>query len=231
MFAPWRRDTPELTVHLSLNRVACLSLNRMVRSMTGSKVCVAALLLTASAATLAADCSREDIDHYLDRGFTPQQVVALCRSESSVSEALPSTENASYWRDVVDAVEVSLDADALSFRRDQCVEYDRPNYAEQRKKACGKVSYRIGLDGLKVLDTKQQLLFWGANALIVSSPDIRREYALGQNDLRSRDQRLLATELEQGDRATIPLRDGVAAEVAGRKLQALADSRTKKTAP
>lgn len=36
------------------------------------------LLTLATSAAVAANCSREDIDHYLDRGFTPDQVIDLC---------------------------------------------------------------------------------------------------------------------------------------------------------
>lgn len=38
----------------------------------------AALLLFTASAAVAGTCSREDIDHYLNRGFTPEQVVELC---------------------------------------------------------------------------------------------------------------------------------------------------------
>lgn len=199
--------------------------------MNWRELCACAGLLTVAGAASAADCSREDVDHYLDRGFTPQQVVALCRSEAASAEALPSAEQAGYWRDVIDAVEVQLEAGALYFRRDQCVKYDRPNFAEQRKKACGKVSYRIGLAGLQVEDSTHKLLFWGQNTLKVRSPQIERQFELGQAELPARDQRLLAEELESGDIATIPLREGVAVDGVGRRLQDLADTQTKKTAP
>lgn len=40
-------------------------------------------------AAMAADCSREDVDHYLSKGFTPEQIVSLC---GDASEAPPSPE-------------------------------------------------------------------------------------------------------------------------------------------
>lgn len=59
------------------------------------------LILTLSASVAAAaTCSREDIDHYLDRGFSPDQIVDLCGetsptpSPSVPPSATPSTPEA-----------------------------------------------------------------------------------------------------------------------------------------
>lgn len=51
---------------------------------------------------MAADCSREDVDHYLSKGFTPEQIVSLCGDASEAeseeqgvaTEAPPSPEPA-----------------------------------------------------------------------------------------------------------------------------------------
>ncbi len=173
---------------------------------------------------LAVDCEREDIDHYLDRGFTPQQVLELCRPEAAAPQGdRPGPpQDRAYWRDVIDAMEVHLDAEALSFRREQCVEYDRPNFAQQRKKACGKVYYRIALEGLEVLGTEHKLLYWGQNAVEISSSSIERRFELGQQAMRERDQALLARELESGSKTRIPVRDGVAVDVVANRLKQLA---------
>ena len=190
--------------------------------MKCQSLAVVLILSLFSTVSGAADCSREDIDHYLDRGFSPQQVLELCRPEMpDETDQSAQARDASYWRDVIHAREVRLSADTLSFVRDQCIAYDRPNFAQQRKKACGKVYYSIGLDGLEVLETSKKLLYWGQNSIAVSSPSIQRRYELNQSDLPERDQRILKRELPRGDSVDIPIHDGVALDVVASRLQRL----------
>ncbi len=185
---------------------------------------VVLLFLAAVHATAgAADCSRADIDHYLDRGFTPQQVLELCRSEKPAPESDPERPiDAGYWRDVIDGHAIELGEDALRFSRELCVEYDRPNYAQRRKRACGKAHFSVGLDGLEVLESHKKLLYWGRNSIAVRSPRISRRYELNQQALSQRDQALLEQELERGEYSEIPIRDGVAVDVVSERLKRLA---------
>ncbi len=181
------------------------------------------ILAGLSFAAGAADCGREDIDHYLDRGFTPQQVLELCRNElpAAQAEAGGPTDSA-YWRDVLDGSDISLSDKALRFTRELCVEYDRPNFAQQRKRACGKAHYSLGLVGLEVLESSKKLLYWGRNSVSVRSPAIERRYELNQQSLPERDRALLEQELESGDISEVPVRDGVAVDVVRERLKQLA---------
>jgi hypothetical protein len=186
------------------------------------------LALTASSQIQAAECGREDIDHYLDRGFTPGQVLDLCRTEQTApaSERLapPSEQQSadlSYLREVLDATAIHLDPTALSFSRELCVKYDRPNFAEQRKKACGKAHYRIGLQGMMIVDTQKQLLFWGRNAIVLEGPSKTQRYALGQAQLSPRDQRELQKELDQLP-FEVPVHEGVSVKAVSQRLRGLA---------
>lgn len=176
----------------------------------------------------AADCERDDIDHYLDRGFTPQQVLELCRgqgaaSSPSMEQAHARTEHLRFFRDAVDGHDLSLGEDVLAFSRELCVKYDRPNYAEQRKSACGVAHYRIGLDGLKVEQANRKVVFWGNNEVRVSSPALEKVYELGQAELSERDQRKLAEELDkEAGVVVIPVREGVAVDAVRARLEELA---------
>ena len=184
-----------------------------------------ALALGFSGPLQAADCERADIDHYLDRGFSPQQVLELCRSGShvdTVEQAKAQSDQLRYLHDAIDAESISLTQKSLSFKRDLCVKYDRPNYAEQRKQACGTARYVIGLQGMKVLDSSQKLMFWGSNEVLVSSPQVEREFALGQDKLRQRDQDELAKALPQGQEVKIPVREGMSVAAVRARLQQLA---------
>lgn len=187
------------------------------------------VLLGMASPGFAADCGREDIDHYLDRGFTPQQVLELCRGQAASSSA-PTLEQAHvrgehlrFLRDAVDGHDLSLGEDVLAFSRDLCVKYDRPNYAEQRKSACGVAHYKIGLQGLKVLEASRKVVFWGSNEVRVGSPLLEKDYQLGQDALSERDQRKLAEELGKDAQAVlIPVREGVAVDAVRARLEELA---------
>lgn len=185
-----------------------------------------ALLLSGLASAQAADCSRQDIDHYLDRGFTPQQVLELCRPAPAGAEQATRTPTQeldlqSELRDLIDGFGIVLDENHLLFSRELCIAYDRPNYAEQRKKACGEAHYRIARQGLQVLSASSKLLFWGRDSVKVASPQITRRFELGQDDLSARDQAKLAEALEQGDQLEIPVREGVAPGQLQLRLQKL----------
>lgn len=184
----------------------------------------AGLAAAIAAPAQAADCAREDIDHYLDRGFTPQQVLALCRpGEPAAAPAEAESGTAiSFLRDALAVYDLRLDADSLRYSRELCVEYDEPNLAQQRKRACGVAHYRIGREGLEVVDSSRKLLFWGSDALTVTSPAIDRDYALGQEQLKTRDQRELAAELEQGPTTRLPVRSGVPLERVRAQVNAIA---------
>lgn len=184
-------------------------------------------LLGMASPLFAADCEREDIDHYLDRGFTPQQVLELCRggaaSAPTMAQAQTHGEHLRFFRDAVDGFDLKLSDEAMSFSRELCVKYDRPNYAQQRKNACGVAHYRIGLEGMKVLEASRKVVFWGSNDVIVSSPLLEKDYQLGQGELSQRDQDKLAEELaKDADVAVIPVREGVAVDAVRARLEELA---------
>lgn len=182
------------------------------------------LILGLASPVQALDCAREDIDHYLDRGFSPEQVVALCGSQAAdpAGPEAGGRADLDFLRQAIDGFAITLDAQALSFSRNICVAYDRPNYAEQRKKACGKAHYRIGLQGLTVLDSQSKLMFWGRNAVRVRSPELEQRYELGQETLSERDRRKLEEALNRGQDAEIPVRDGVSPGALQARLQHLA---------
>ena len=188
------------------------------------------VLLIAAAASLpvqAADCQRDDIDHYLDRGFTPKQVLELCRggaSEQSPVQVDSQTEKLNVLRTLIDAKNMSLSPEYLSYTRDICVEYDRPNYAEQRKKACGTAHYRIARQGLRVEETRKKLAFWGANEVVLHASSVEREFELGQAELSERNLHQLQRELPKGNMVSVPVREGVAVSEAKRQLEALSAS-------
>lgn len=183
-------------------------------------------LLGMASPLFAADCEREDIDHYLDRGFTPQQVLELCRggaaSAPTMAEAQTHGEHLRFLRDAVDGFDLNLNEEVLSFSRELCVKYDRPNYAEQRKNACGVAHYRIGLEGMNILEASRKVVFWGSNTVRVSSPLLEKDYQLGQGDLSQRDQSKLAEELaKDADVVLIPVREGVAVDAVRARLDEL----------
>ncbi len=163
-----------------------------------------------SSPVFAADCTRADIDHFLDRGFTPDQVVALCASPAPAESPADVSERA-VITDALAAYDISLDREQLQYRRDQCFRYGRENLAQQRTQVCGTVVYRIALAGLEILDSRSKLLIWGRNSVAVSG-DVQRDYQLDLAGLSQWEQAQLAKELEHGPQTELPVRDGQAAD-------------------
>ncbi len=177
------------------------------------------------ASVSAADCQREDIDHYLDRGFTPKQVLELCRNGNAARTPAQADQQGRALDTLSGLIEgqgFRLDEQYFGFSQTICVAYDRPNYAQQRKKACGMAHYQIARAGLKVDQTRKKLLFWGRNEVLLSSPEIERRYELGQQALSERNQQQLQRELPSGNELSVPARDGVSVSRLQQALQALA---------
>lgn len=176
---------------------------------------VASVCISIPSITLAADCAREDIDHYLDRGFSPQQVVELCRDGHSAATPEQVTQGMKMeqrLRKLLAVQNLNLSRDSLSFQRELCVKYDRPNFAEQQKRACGRGHFVIPMKNMQIQDKRKKLLFWGQDEVIVAAQGLQRKYDLGQASLSERNQKQLERALPTGDELALPLRDGASAD-------------------
>ncbi len=165
-------------------------------------------------------CSRADIDHYLARGFTPEQVVRLCGSaEKSVvpppaappaaapAAAAPAApaEDVAVLRTALDAEDVQVDDKEIRYTWERCLPFGEEGYGGLRERACVTLVTHIDRHGLRVLKAAKGIPLLRDPVLRVAG-HIRRE-AQGLERLNKRQRAdFLRDYPPQTDRLDIPLK-------------------------
>lgn len=190
----------------------------------------ATLLLLFSAPLAWAECSRDDIQFYLDKGFTTEQVTLLCSKPASEGkkkyraytdeyvdrtdqeyQARMRVEREAALRNAIEATDIRLERGYLYYVRPQCVSEGVEKDRAFGLKSCPNIRYRIKLAGLKVAEKEYKKRFLFGQKMVRVTGQIKRQEMPGafadipdeywRNVLRKR--------LEKGNSTKIPLRDGV----------------------
>ena len=192
----------------------------------------AIFLLVFSAPVAWAECSREDIQFYLDKGFTTEQVTQLCATEKGGSggkkkyraytdeyvdrqdeeyEARMRVEREAALRNAIEGSDIRLQRGYLYYIRQQCVSEGVEKDRAFGLKSCPNVRYRIKLAGLFVDPEEYKMRFLFGQRMIRVEGEIKRE-PLPDAFADIPDEywrKVLGRKLETGNSTKIPLRDGV----------------------
>lgn len=169
------------------------------------------LLLMISTSTLlisgesfANSCSRADVDYYLQRGFTTDQVTRLCSTAAPAPQAQypaqayapvnPQTQkmrdDQNFLQTALNARNVKLTKDGLSYSAEECDTYEHhPLRREMDEEVCVKSNVNVKFAGLKIVDSQRGFLMLRDSELIVQG-DITREYT-NFNKIRRQDRSLV----------------------------------------
>ena len=209
----------------------------------------AVFLLLFSAPLAWAECSRDDIQFYLDKGFTTEQVTLLCSKPASERkkkyhayteeyvdrqdqeyQARMRVEREAALRNSIEAIDIRLERGYLYYVRPQCVSEGVEKDRAFGLKSCPNIRYRIKLAGLKVDEKEHKKRFLFGQKMIRVTGQIRRQEMPGafadipdeywRNVLRKR--------LEKGNKTKIPLRDGVDFHFARGALKDMAEFETER---
>ena len=176
-----------------------------------------------------AGCSRSDIDYYLDKGFTQEQVTALCSEGSSArdqgnryrpyddpaeryareaEQQRRKDEKINFIKASVSAWDIELTPRKLEYTRKFCLAAGKTPEVEGRTRVCPNVRYRIYFKDLEVGAYERKYFFLGRREIEVKGKVKRkmlhdlREYP---SDLR---RELLGAykHASRGDGTFIPVR-------------------------
>ena len=185
--------------------------------------------LALACGTARAECARADVQFYLDRGFTQQQIAQLCAPEPAASrryrayadeyverrDAEDQARRHADWesalRTAIDATEVEVRRGHLHYTRRLCVREGLSGHRELMLQSCPRIRFRIRLAGLEVHDReRRKRVFFGASAIEVRGAVDRAELPGAFADIPNPVTRdILRAKLETGDTTRIPLRDGI----------------------
>lgn len=196
------------------------------------------LLMTGTPAHAA--CSRDDVEFYLQKGFTTEQITELCRSaptsaapaetapaaqpEESVQQASTGVaDDELFLRTAIKADDVYLSNEALHYTwKKMCFEYDEEDLYGFAPKVCPDVKFVIALKGLEVLDSGQRYGFYGPNEVKVRSK-INREIIGNLEDQKPGNRERILAAFEKGDETAIQIRSDISLERVKQVLQKLAE--------
>jgi hypothetical protein len=182
-----------------------------------------------------AECSRSDIDYYLSKGFTTDQITDICKvsapsptvepSKSSTNEehsdkkkiaplisAKPtSNKDEKFFRESIKGRDIILTDNSLQYTLKTCIEYGDEDLYGFAPKACPKVRYEIALEGLEVIKSGKKYLIYGDEEVHVKG-NIKREVIKGLEKLKPEERELFLKKLNLHNQTIIPVRDDVTAD-------------------
>lgn len=185
-----------------------------------------------------AACSRADVDYFLSRNFTTEQVVALCGGESVQGADAPkdtpiviseATEAERELRDLllrtVDAQKVDVTAESVAWTDKRCVEYAAPNLAGRPRELCGPVRIKVARESLSTGQLHHRVLFFGDHGVELLG-EVEQQWRLDQAGLSDTDRRRVAEATpSQVDSVLLPLHSSAEPKEVGSSLQRWAETR------
>ena len=182
---------------------------------------------------VSAGCSRDDVEFYLAKGFSNDQITALCSAPSDAGNevlspqsentkqgtaAVAADEDALFLNRAIRAKKIELSGESLQYTQKVCIEYGEEDLFGFNPKACPDVTFIISLKDLKVLDTGKKYGFYGTPEVRVKST-IKREIIGNLEDQKPEDRELIMQRFEKGDKTAIPIREDFSLEQVKQVLQ------------
>ncbi|RDH80752.1 MAG: hypothetical protein DIZ80_17145 [endosymbiont of Galathealinum brachiosum] len=175
------------------------------------------------------ECNRDDVEFYLSKNFTTQQITELCKAsseEKSVPVIVSSktqinlSDDEAFIKQAIDARNIIISKEYLEYTLRVCVEYAEEDNYGFSPKVCPDIRYKIALNDLEAEETDKKLFFFGENGIDVEG-DISREVLSGLEKRSDEEKKYLFKRLESGDETNIPVREGVSSKKAAQVLNKL----------
>jgi len=196
------------------------STSKATTSIIALSVFSMSALFTSSNA-LANSCSKSDIDYYLQRGFTNEQVVQLCAGPAATQNTgqtyqAPTQaqnqqtqqnnqlgEDQSYLSAALDSDGVTMTPQTLTLLPRECIEYGSASgsqaAADLKETICVNTKLIINFAGLTIGKASKGL-FLVKDAKVIVKGNIQREL-IGINELRRQDREAIIEKLSTNPKA------------------------------
>jgi len=207
---------------------------KMIFTSKHSYFLTALLAMFMKASIADSTCSRDDVEFYLGKGFTPDQVTELCRSApapagttqeqkpAAVSEAPVASNTVQFLQTAIKARDVNITGGLLHYtRKEMCFTYGEEDLYGFAPKACPDVKFTITLKGLSVIDTGREFGFYGTKQVRVKGT-IEREILGGLEKHKPEDKQVIMDKFEKGNETNIPVRDDFSMDDVREVLEQLA---------
>lgn len=203
-----------------------------------SAICSSSFIVVTAAGEAHAACSRDDVEFYLGKGFTQEQITSLCASSPAPSsQAKPSSTGSTgddarkmqaeepanttpvsanadledqkrFLELAINAKDIQLKDDSLAYTQRICIEYGDQDLFGFAPKACPDVRIMIERKGLKVTKVGKKYFYYGPVQVKVDA-GVERKIIGGLKDEELKFEQRILNEIGQDDETGIPIRDGI----------------------
>lgn len=205
------------------------------RNGVTAMVLAGCIVLTGPAGDVKAACSRADVEFYLGKGFSHEQITAICsgaevptvmepevkageaeirQSETEISETRRETasetarNDASFLAGAIDGNDVEVGMESLKYTTRDCFEYGEEDGNGFRKKACPEVRFSIDFEGMKIKRSGRKEFLYGPTVIVVKGR-IERQILSGVEHLGKYDRKEVHRVLERSGEVAIPIRKDI----------------------
>ena len=174
-----------------------------------------------------AACSRDDVDYYLSKGFSTDQITTLCGTASTnqtpsqtiisnkasvipnktSEQPTPTNATEQFLKEAIKGRNIVLTKDTLNYTLKVCIEYGEEDQYGFAPKACPNVRFNVTLKDLEIKEPVKRLFFSLDEIEVKGS--ITRKVINGLEKYKAEDQTLILNKLESGNKTMIPVRDDI----------------------
>ena len=192
---------------------------------TASLLAVSSLFF--SSELLASSCSKADIEYYLQKGFSHDQVTKLCSIPVAAAPSqgqVPAQQNSpqgadqSFLAAALDAKNVTLNQNQLSYSSKECADYGPPNNTDLIEEACVNSTVTINFSGLKIKKIANGF-FLIKDAQFIVEGNLKRDYLNFGSVRRQEQTEVLRLLPKKPNRVNIPIRRGIDPEDVAQRLR------------
>ncbi len=200
-----------------------------MRRLSQSLITTSIALAVAAPQGIAAECSRADIDRYLDRGYSLAKITRLCSEDAPRAQSTPGGDNSNdvdpatavYLQTAIDADEVKITPDRIELIQDRCFPYGEEGYGDIRPSACVTRTVAIARQGLKIGEVVEAR-FLIREGVLMAHGDIRQTFS-DTGKLRKRELRELKQQYpEKLEKFNVPVKPGMKRKKVAEALEKLA---------
>jgi hypothetical protein len=193
------------------------------------------IVLTGPAGDVKAACSRSDVEFYLDKGFSHEQITAICsgteaqtvtepevksgeaeirQSETGKpetrSEAAAETarNDAAFLAEAIKGYDVEVGTESLKYTTKDCFEYGEEDNNGFRKRICPEVRSSIDFEGMQLKRSGRKEFLYGPRVIVVKGR-IEHQILSGVEHLGKYDRKEVHRALNRGGEVAIPIRKGI----------------------
>ncbi len=181
-----------------------------------------------------AGCSRDDVDHYLEKGFSPSQITSICGAQAAPlvpavaspvvaepeSQQQPPAKSSTNYTpvqqpepdrnflvDVINGYDVVMTDESLAYTIKKCYELGEEDLFGFPPEICPEIRYTLNLNGMKLVETGRKYLLFGPPEIKLRG-QVQRDILTDLSDVKPELKEMLFKKVDTGNEVVLPIQQG-----------------------